>query len=255
MLAQKVTKTASRKAKAAERKEKVNQLIKQEEEGALIFQKQKVFGIKPATDGFSFFYEKGVYKTLTKTNLWWIELGEKKERNQEKQSVPLSNGSIVFLGNSYVYGKQNNFYQLKLGFGQQRLIGGKGNKNGVAVSAIYGGGISVGMMKPYYIQVQSGATQTKDIKYEDDKIAFLDPSVILGGAGFTKGAGEIKVNPGIATRGALRFDYGRYNDAISAIEVGLNAEYYFTKVPIMVGSTERNFFLNAYVAIILGKRK
>ena len=37
----------------------------------------------------------------------------------------------------------------------QKLIGGKGNKNGVAVSAIYGGGISAGLLKPYYLQIQN----------------------------------------------------------------------------------------------------
>ena len=37
--------------------------------------------------------------------------------------------------------------------GQQYLIGGKGNKNGVAVSAIYGGGLSLGYLKPYYLNV------------------------------------------------------------------------------------------------------
>ena len=35
-------------------------------------------------------------------------------------------------GNSFIYGKINNFYFLKAGFGQQLLIGGKGNQNGVA---------------------------------------------------------------------------------------------------------------------------
>jgi len=61
-----------------ERREKINQLIKQEEEGALIYQKQIAQGIHFNTDGWSVFYEKGKYKSITKTNLWWIEIGEHK---------------------------------------------------------------------------------------------------------------------------------------------------------------------------------
>ena len=53
--------------KKAEKREKINQLIKQEEEGALIFQKQSAWGFKFNTDGWSGFYEKGKYKTITKT--------------------------------------------------------------------------------------------------------------------------------------------------------------------------------------------
>jgi hypothetical protein len=248
--------TKSRKEKKSARKEKINQLIKQEEEGALIFNKQNLFAIKLPTDGFSIFFEKGKYKTTTKTNLWWIELGEKKERNQERQNVQVQNGSgAVFLGNSFVYGKENNFYQLKIGFGQQKLLGGKGNKNGVAVSAIYGGGLSLGLMKPYYVQIVDPTTNDlKDIRYKQDSTNFLDPQVILGGSGFTRGFGEINVVPGITTRAALRFDYGRYNEVISALEVGINTEYYFSDVNIMV-NTPRKLFFNAYVAIQFGKRK
>jgi hypothetical protein len=33
----------------------------------------------------------------------------------------------------------------------QQVIGGKGNKNGVSVSAIYGGGLTLGLVKPYII--------------------------------------------------------------------------------------------------------
>ena len=255
-------KSQSKKEKIAERKEKVNQLIKQEEEGALIFQKQSTFGLNFNSDGFGFTYEHGKYKTTTKTNLWWLSLGERKDPKQYKQSnaIGLSGNNIVFFGNSYVYGKQNNFYFLRLGFGQQKILGGKGNKNGVAVSAIYGGGLTLGMLKPYYVQVQDNsgsATGVKDIKYSDSTAnKFLDPSIIIGGSGFGKGFGEMKYVPGITSRVALRFDYGKYNEVVSALEVGVNAEYYSQAMPILVGVNDtKKFFFNGYIALTFGKRK
>ncbi|MDE3235883.1 MAG: hypothetical protein KGO81_08015 [Bacteroidota bacterium] len=254
LMAQESTK---RQQKQEARKERINKLIKQEEEGALIFQKQGAFGIKLNTDGYGIYYEHGRYKSITKTNSWWMELGERKDRKEEKTSpYPTQLGSLIILGNPYVFGKENNFYYFKLGLSQQILIGGKGNKNGVAVSAIYGGGFSLGMLKPYYIQVQpANSSTTQDIKYNNNDSVFLDPNVILGASSFGKGFNEIQFIPGFHAKTALRFDYGRYNEILSALEVGLNAEYYTKDMPIMVNSDPKKFFLNAYIAIVFGKRK
>jgi hypothetical protein len=202
--------------KKAEKRERINMLIKQEEEGALIFQKQSAFGIKFNTDGWGVFFEKGKYKTITKTNLWWLEIGERKDKKEDKvPTLSTSQGFVVF--SSYIYGKQNNFYYAKLGFGQQKLIGGKGNKNGVAVSAIYGGGFSAGLLKPYYIEIEKpyGSGIRQDIKYNNNDSLFLDPSIVVGHSSFGKGFNEIQFVPGLYARTALRFDYGRYNEIIS----------------------------------------
>lgn len=245
----------ARQQKKAERREKINQLIKQEEEGALIYQKQGAFGFKFNTDAWSMFYEHGKYKTINTTNLWWAEFGERKDRKEEK--VPTLSASQGFLViSSYIYGKRNNFYYLKAGIGQQKLIGGKGNKNGVAVSAIYGGGFSAGLLKPYYLEIQNPSTnQREEIKYNNNDSLFLDPTIIIGKGGFTKGFNEIKFVPGVHARAALRFDYGRYNEVLSAMEVGVNAEYYTQSMPILLLNKERKLFLNAYIALVFGKRK
>lgn len=241
--------------KKAERKEKINQMIKQEEEGALIFNNQGSFSFKFNSDGWGMFYERGKYKTVTKTNLWWIELGEHKHPKEEKVPTISASGGFLIVS-SYIYGKRNNFYNLKLGLGQQKLIGGKGNKNGVAVSAIYGGGLTAGLLKPYYIEIQNPTNNKQEqIKYDNNDNLFLDPTIILGRGGLAKGLGEMKFVPGAHVRTALRFDYGRYNEVVSALEVGLNAEYYSQKMPILLLNKEKSFFFNAYVALTFGKRK
>jgi hypothetical protein len=201
------------------------------------------------------FYEHGKYKTIDKTNLWWLEFGERKHPKEEK--VPTLSASQGFLIiSSYIYGKENNFYYLKAGLGQQKLIGGKGNKNGVAVSAIYGGGFSAGLLKPYYIEIQNPSTNKREeIKYDNNDALFLDPTIIIGKGGITKGFNEIKFVPGVHARAALRFDYGRYNEVLSAMEVGVNAEYYSKNMPILLLNPEKKFFFNAYIALVFGKRK
>ncbi len=245
----------AKQQKKAERREKINQLIKQEEEGALIYQKQGAFGFKFNTDAWSMFYEHGKYKTITKTGLWWLEFGERKHPKEEKVPTLSASGGFLVIS-SYIYGKRNNFYYLKAGLGQQTLIGGKGNKNGVAVSAIYGGGLTAGLLKPYYIEIQNPSTNKREeIKYDNNDALFLDPTIIIGRGSFGKGFNEIQFVPGVHARAALRFDYGRYNEVLSALEVGVNAEYYSKTMPILLLNPEKKFFFNAYIALVFGKRK
>lgn len=245
---------SAKEIKKAANKERINQLIKQEEEGAIIFQKQTTFGIKLNSDGYGAFLELGRLKTPRKTNLFSLELGERKHPKEEKRYQGNSQG--FYIGNPYIFGKVNNFYYAKLGFSQQRLIGGKGNKNGVAVSAIYGGGLSAGLLKPYYIRIndpQDG--NQKDIKYQNNDSVFLAADIITGSAGLGKGFNEIKFKPGLFAKTAIRFDYGRYNEVVSAIEVGLNAEFYSSKMPLLLRNKDKQLFFNAYAAIVFGKRK
>jgi hypothetical protein len=239
--------------KREEKQQRIKQMIMQEEEGAMIYQKQTVFGVKLATDGYGAFVELGRMKTARKSSLYSLELGERKHPKEDK----ISSIAGSYLANPYVFGKINNFYYAKLGYAQQRLIGNKGNKNGVAISAIYGGGLSLGLMKPYYLKVGDPQTNAiKDVKYTGNDTIFLyNPQLIYGASGFSKGFGEIKVTPGAYVKAALRFDYGRYNEMVSAIEVGVHVEAYTKKLEQMLLVKNKQFFFNAYAAIEFGRRK
>jgi hypothetical protein len=251
---------STRQEKAQQRQEKINQLIKQEEEGSLIYNKQWLLGFNLNTDGWNLTYEHGKYKTITKTNIWWLQLGERKDPHQTKVSTVYDYSNMTYYNTDpFYYGKQNTFYYLKFGLGNQMLIGGKGNKNGVAVSWIYGGGVSLGMLKPYYLQILDSTNNYSDIRYTpaNENIFIGNDSVnlIAGKGPFGKGFNEIKFTPGLHLRTALRFDYGRYNETLSALEVVINFEYYFSKMPIMVWNDGYHAFANAYVAIEFGGRR
>jgi hypothetical protein len=235
---------SSKQEKKNAKKEKINQLMRQEEEGEIIFHKQSAFGFKIPTDGYGIIYEMGRFKSNRISNLYQIEFSEKKHPKEKKQGA----SSNQYQVNSVVPGKLNNFYQVKFGFAQQRIIGGKGNKNGVAVGAVYGAGLSLGLLKPYYVDVREGTRVTYD--------KIVDSAYIpLGASGFTVGWGEVKIRPGLNTKVGLRFDYGRLNETVTAIEVGLNAEFYPQEIPQMLYVEEKQFFFSAYLSLLLGRRK
>jgi hypothetical protein len=116
--------------------------------------------------------------------------------------------------------------------------------------AIYQGGLSLGLLKPYYVQLKDG----RDIKYDSpDQTLFLGEPV--AGSGFSKGWSELKVEPGAFVKGALRFDFGRYNEQVQAIQIGISAEGYSKKVPIMALNDGQRLFIQGHLALVFGKRK
>ncbi len=237
--------------KKENRKQKVSELIRQAEEGVLIYRKQNLFGIQFRTNGYGAFYELGRMKTNRKTNIYRLDFTEIKHQKEDKQP----NEGFLF-GNPFIYGKINHFYQLTLGFGQQYILGQKGNKNGVAVSAIYNGGLALGLLRPYYIEVQDPQTgDSRTIKYSKADSALFLGQTILGGAGFGKGWSEMKIKPGAFAKAALRFDYGRFNEVVSGIEAGISAEFYSEKIPIMADQKNKQFFFQGYISILFGRRK
>jgi hypothetical protein len=240
--------TSKKEQKKALKRERINALLRQEEEGEMIFHKHSIFGIKLATDGYGLTYESGKFKTPRKAFLLQFEISEKKHPKEKKQAASAN----AFQVNSVIYGKLNNFYQLKLGVAEQRVIGGKGNKNGVAVSAIYGGGLSLGLAKPYYVDVQNQSNETLRRTYP----LIIDSNYFeIKAAGIGAGWSDSKIKIGALAKAAMRFDYGRLNDGVTAIEVGLTGEFYGSKVPQMAYNKEKQFFFSAYVSLLLGRRK
>lgn len=240
--------------KKDEKRAKINQMLKLEEEGESGYAKHGIFHFKFNTDGYGLGYEIGKSKSIFSTTIYQIEFNEKKHRKEEKQSR--GSGNFVF-GNPFVFGKQNYFYQIKLGIGQQRMIGGKGNKNGVGVYGIYALGLSAGLERPYYLDVQDppNSSKVRTIAYSKaDSAVFMSPN-ILGGSGFGKGWSEMNIVPGAHVKTALRFDWGRFNNTISAVEAGFNFEYYTKKIDQMVGVSPSAFFMNGYLAVLFGSRK
>jgi hypothetical protein len=260
----------SKKDLMLQKKQRINALVKQEEEGVISYHKQTAFGIKLTSDGYGGFFEVGKSKSVKKSLLFQIELTERKHSKEEKQS------NINIPSSPFVFGKINYFYPLKLGVQQQFLLGNKTNRNGISVTGNIGGGISLALLRPYNLEVNDmDKGGRKLIRYESsdsslysnsgrythiaDSVLFTNSSLLgfmqVSGGGFTKGWNQIKITPGIYTKASLRFDYGKYNEQLSALEVGLMAEMYSKAVPQLVYTKPSQYFISVYVAILFGKRK
>jgi hypothetical protein len=236
--------------KKEERRRKVNELIKQAEEGVLVYRKQNIFGFQFRTNGYGGFYEMGRMKTTRRTNIYRLDITEIKSQKEEKSS------SIGFFGNPYIYGKLNYFYPVTIAFGQQHILGQKGNKNGVAVSVVYMGGLSLGLLRPYYLEVEDpNGGENKVIKYSQADSSLFLGTGIVGAGGLGKGWSDMKMKPGAFAKTALRFDWGRFNETVTGMEIGLSGQFYSSKIPIYFAQKERIFFFQAHIAFLFGQRK
>jgi hypothetical protein len=245
----------TKKERREERRQRINEMIKQEEEGVIAYHKHTAFGLKLNTDGYGAFLEIGRASSIKKALLFQLDISERKHPKEEKQT------NIAIPTSPFIFGKINYFYPVKLGVQQQILLGNKTNRNGVSVTGNIGGGISLALLRPYFLEVNDQVNGTrKFIRYESaDSVIFKDPgelsSLQVSGSGLSKGWGQMKVTPGAYAKLGLRFDYGRFNEMLNAIEVGIAADIYTKKIPQLLYNDPKQFFFGAYVSIMFGKRK
>lgn len=219
-------------------------------------------GLKIANDGYGLFLTKGWlkggdnYGTENKDKLFNVrilefELSERKHPKERRTSI--SPGFPSIQSNSYILGKINNFYMAKIGYGNRKLIAGKPEPGTFSLHWVYLGGISAGLLKPYYIKIYGEG----DKKYVDstDLPEFIDVGNIEGRSSLFKGFNEIKVVPGLYLKTGLHLDFSNKRKTLWAMEVGVNAEAYTKKIEQMVYSEPKSFFVNLYAGFSFGKLK
>ena len=124
----------------------------------------------------------------------------------------------------------------------------------------YAGGISLGLLKPYYLRVIPKPLTTAseddlvDVTYEEGvDNSFLDFERIVGASGFGKGW-KFKALPALHIEVGMQFDFGKNDSFIKALEVGIISDFYYKKVPVMVDNN-RFLYPSVYAGFMLGKRK
>lgn len=227
-------------------------------------------GLRLNSDGWSLFADKGYVRSkesklhdqFYSVRVFQLEFSEHKDPKEIKRSV--TDGSITGTGEkskAFIYGKVNNFYALKLGYGFRKLLVGKPEPGTVSIHWLMAGGFALGMEKPYYLDgyvlQDNGSTLIPaTFKYSDEtKESFLTPAYIHGSAGLGKGIGEIKYIPGIQAKTGLHFDFAGSRKTVLAVETGVSAEYYSSPVSIMANQDAKPYLVNLFASFQFGRRK
>ena len=92
-----------KRTKREERTQRINAIIRQEEEGIVHFTKHTIGGFKMNTDGAGAFLEIGRAQTTTRSLLFQLEIDERKHTKEEKVQNDYSPTAPL------IYGKVNYF--------------------------------------------------------------------------------------------------------------------------------------------------
>jgi len=225
----------------------------------IIYEKEYTVDFTLNTNGYAFGVTWGKLANYYKTNFYHVSVGEIRHPKEFRQNFKEINTTTGQTSNSFAFGKQNNLIVIRGGKGFKRYYSEKAKEKGVAVALTIEGGPTIGLLKPYYMDVkkfnEGNRGQIVSIKYSEETAAdFLNPGIIFGASGFAKGLDEIRFLPGLHGKIAANFEWGAYDEFIKAAEIGLMLDLFPRTVPIMVSDTNRAFFLNLYITLQLGRR-
>ncbi|HMQ47459.1 MAG TPA: hypothetical protein PKA00_03350 [Saprospiraceae bacterium] len=238
-----------------------------DENQGIVFNREFSVDFKLHTNGYALGVNFGQLKTYYLTRYINFELGEIKHPKELRQSYDAAIASPSRVSRSFIFGKQNNFFVLRGGFGEKRYFSEKAKRKGLAIGISYEGGPSLGLLKPYYLDINrspdpgSNSSNIRSEKYSVENASyFLDIYNIFGSSGFSKGLGELSARPGAHGKFAVHFDWGAFDEYVKAIEAGVMVDAYLQKIPILVESElvptneNRSIFFNLYINLQLGKR-
>lgn len=224
--------------------------------------KEFSLGLRVNSDGWGLFVDRGRLRSEDRNpdmfhnvRIIQVELSERRHFKEIKAANSSSTTPGTSNPSAFIYGKVNSFYTFKLGYGNRKMIAGKPEQGTVSIHWVYLGGLSLGLLKPYYIDVSNGF-ETKSIKYSDSTSnQFINYNQIVGSSGWSKGLSETKIVPGFFLRTGFHFDFANNKRAKMALETGATLEYYTSEIQQMAMQKEQSMFFNVYAALQFGKRR
>ena len=231
----------------------------------VVYDNELTFNVAIATPrNFFLGLRSGKLITYDKTRFWTASFGDirhNRERRENPDRISVTNNRV---SRGYVYGKQNQLYALRLGFGKKRLLSEKARERGVAVGYTYEFGPSLGILKPYYLEIEQNDSAPIDVRYTgENDVEFLSSQSqlnIFGASSWTTGLDEIGLRPGIHGRAAAHFGFGAYDETAKSLEVGVMADYFLGNTDILIesdltpGVRNSPLFLSLFINLQIGKR-
>ena len=211
------------------------------------FRKSAYGGIILHTQGLGLNLYFSKFKTVDKKTLFSFDIVSMKHSKEVK-----SIGLIDENAKGFVYGKLNSLYILRLGFGRKKILYEKLREQAVEISCVWIAGPSIGMAKPYYLEVFNTVGEVVQIeRYDPEK---HDLSNIFGRGPASRGVSEIKFYPGVFLKLAVTFEYAEYRSSIKAIEIGGVLDAYPQKIPIMTNSKNNFLYPALYINLLFGQK-
>jgi hypothetical protein len=220
-------------------------------ENKILYNRQRTFGVVLHNLGLGVQFRYGKRLSIFKTRMWEFEFVNQRSYKQIRLQTYFPNAR------SYIYGKLNNAYFLRGGMIWKKLLNRKPYWGGVELRFTYGGGISLGIAKPYYYYIIYTTSSGEYIDYL--QLERFDPGKhsttdIYGRGPFSKGLNEITLHPGIYLKAGLNFEFGVRSTKVKALEIGGGLDVIPMGMSIMANKQNQILFPNLFLNFSFGKR-
>lgn len=231
----------------------------------VVYKDEFSFDLRLMPHGINLGYTVGELQTYYKTTFYSFDIGYLKDSRERKQNMN-TNFSTEGSSDAFVYGKQNSLFILRGGKGFKKYLSEKALRRGLAVGYSFEGGVSLGVLKPYYLKLiydtevddQGEIREVREERFsEENRETFLNFNSIFGGGSFWTGLFESSIAVGIHGKASGHFALGAFDEYVRAAEVGITFDAFAKKMPIFVETDNlknRRLFLNIFVSFHLGKR-
>jgi hypothetical protein len=157
-------------------------------------------------------------------------------------------------GNYFIYGKSNYLYALRFQYGRDLVLFTKGPQQGVEVKAVFAVGPTLGVVAPYYVQVDPSGGQgyyTYNIPYTPD----ISYGQIQGTGSLFEGLFQSKIQFGANLKAAMNFELGTTKNQVTGFEAGFLLDAYTSTVVLMPSAENQAIFPTVFLTLFWGSRK
>ena len=227
-----------------------------------VYKQRSYFG-QIHSGGFGLGYRFGNIQSITKYNFQEFEFLQLRHPKAERRP----GWNFVGSPRRYIYGGMNQLFALRYGLGTQRTLNEKPYWGGIQVDYLVSVGGVLGLAIPQYLGILypknpeppfgENPWRVEVQKFNPDSSAHMGngPGLINGMGPMFKGLFDLRPYPGIYAKLAFNFDFGNYQERVSALEVGAMVDVFPIPVPMMATHRKNHFFANFYVAYHFGRRR
>lgn len=211
------------------------------------YTREYVWGINKNTNGgliggIIFKYSQALQPTLFQS--FGIELVNVKHPKEVRIDT--------YTGNSFIYKKQNYLYSVRLQYGREKILFKKAPQQGVQVTGILAAGPTIGVVAPYYLQVQVDQFSSVTVPYDPNSRI---NGQIVGTGGIFQGIEESEIKLGGNIKAAVSFEFGTFKNSITGFEAGFLLEAFPKEIIILPGARNNSVFTSAFINILFGTRR
>jgi hypothetical protein len=152
-------------------------------------------------------------------------------------------------GSTFIFGKTNYLYTMRLRYGQEVVLFLKDTQQGVQINVGAGAGPSFAFVAPYFIQ----DANFDFVKYNPN--VHTNPAFIAGPGKLFQGLGQSETVLGLNGRANITFEFGAFKNSVAGLEIGLIFDLYGKEIVLVPTQDNRSFYPAGFIQLFWGRRK